>query len=151
MRRYVSKKLSQNVFCWFFTAVILIVALLSILVGYRDFQKEMGETSQNMSSYPLNKSRNQRQAYVEFDFGNGRKRIFTGDMSKEIYSIPSTLKAASRAGGFDFRIAAGKLEKVNGGEGEWEIYLNSQKTNKSIDQLTITGGDHYLFRLKSAK
>lgn len=138
-----SKKTKQtHLLCWLITGFAVILFLGIVLYANISFRKDLTYSmdSLNNPNIPL------QNAWIEFDFGNGKKRTFTGDFTGE-YPLSSVLKSAAEKGKFSIQFNNGRIEKVDNIKGSWKIYRNNEIASIALDKLTIKSGDKYLLKI----
>jgi len=138
--------------------LMLAALLLLILTGGIAFwssgiKKQSNDVSQSLTPKIIGK------AELTIDFGNGKKRVFEGDIV-ERETLVGVLIQASKAGNFSYKLDGGdnlaivSLWDISQGEKNftakagksWHWYLNDKKLNKSLNEIILKNGDKILIR-----
>lgn len=118
-------------------------AVIALIFSISSYYREYWDTSNYIAQIPIPQK---ETALMEFDFGEGRRRLFRGEIAKETYPLDAALRSAAENGNFTFQVKDGALVEIAGRRGDWSIYLNGEKISTAWDGLNITGGDKYTFR-----
>lgn len=136
---------------WLTVGITVLVALTILLYANNNFHQEFTETNEKMLDYAIPKKTKTGQALVEFDFGNGKKRAFKGEVDGGTYGFKYSLDLIAKVGKFTYKEKNGWIDHlagVGGASGIWNIYKNEKPADKSLHRLTVTGGDKYLLRFE---
>lgn len=90
------------------------------------------------------------KASLTIDFGNGKKRAFEGNIIENETPI-DVLNQAAKAGNFSYKLdEKSNLAAIdNFGSGKnksWRWYLNGEKINKSVNEISLKSGDKILIK-----
>lgn len=135
----------------FWGAVFFVVIGLII---YFDENKEFLSILTNRNGVPSFSAPNSELAWVEFDFGSGKKRLFEGEVDQHIYPLKAVLASIADDKNIPLEVQDGKIGKiadVKDENGSWNIYRNGQMVEEHIDRIIITGGDHYTVKYEEKK
>ena len=133
------KYFSQEHFCWIITIFFALVSFGLIWSANRGLNRE----SLSITAYQAGS----KEAWLEFDFGNGKKRMFVGSFENPI-PLSMVLSANSREIGLSYKTKGDKIERIDGKIGNWAIYRNNQIIKSPFSKLTVRGGDKYVLRLQ---
>lgn len=89
-------------------------------------------------------------ANLTIDFGNGVKRVFSGDIVIN-ENLLDVLTQSSVAGGFSYKLNKnGDLVSINtlisGRKKSWRWYLNGEKVDKKPSKITVKPNDNILIK-----
>ena len=139
----------KNFLFWTVLGIVYISSLTLISYANDSFDKEVTLLiSPSKASYAPPVHISEKRAWIEIDFGNGKKRMFESALGEENYSLETALASAARAGNFSFSAENGRINHIAhiDNPGAWRVYRNGNITQSSIKNLTITGGDRYTFK-----
>lgn len=148
------KKQKQNIVesrhAWTVVIFVSITAFILIIRAYNEFRADIGRTIDSARAVSSDGEK-QGLAWIEIDFGNGKKRLFEGDVSQRSYTLDIALYAAGQAGLFDFTVEQGKIAALadipNTRQKKWIIYRNGKPASEdALENLIIAEGDQYAFR-----
>lgn len=138
---------SGNTF-WVILGMVAVLALLVIFYSLNSFNADFLKNSESINALVIPKH---ERALIEINFGNGKKRVFAGDVKNEVYPLETALKSAAENGKFTFQIKNGfirRLAERGDSRNSWAIYKNDEKVAAHIGELTIARGDRYIFKLE---
>ena len=141
----------KNNTAWLIVGVAILIALVVLFYANSNFYQELIKTSEEMHNYAIPQKTKDHNAIVEFDFGNGKKRAFRGEVNGKIYGFKYSLDLIAKVGKFTYREKNGWIDNlagVGGAAGVWNVYRNGKPAEKSLPKLTVTGGDKYVLRFE---
>lgn len=121
-------------------AFLAVAALGMILYANRTFLEEHDRIVKELSTLEIPKS---KYAFIEIDFGNGKKRRFEGNLHNAVYEFPIVFKTVAEVGKFSYRLHDGGVEHINGINGPWKVYRNGVLATAPPHKLMIQAGDNY--------
>lgn len=134
---------------WITLGAVFAASLVLIAQSYNQFLAENRELADETAVSAL-RPRDEGYAWIELDFGGGRRRMFEGEVGSAAYSLESGLRAASAAGNFTYTVRKGVIKEIAGVQtsfnGIWRIYRNSALVQEMLDAMTLAQGDTYTFR-----
>lgn len=130
----------------YWLAVVAWVVFILLLVGYFYLSsiKEYSNTSKSFGSRLVSTQR-LSAGWVEIDYSNGRKRLFTGDFLQS-FPLAMVLEAAVKDGTIKLTMKKGVIESVDGVRGRWAIYHGKKSVGSKLNGLSIKGGDKYTIK-----
>lgn len=140
---------NNNYEYWIILFASFLGALFVIFYSNAVFNEELKKESQIIAEISI--VPRQKLAWVEFDFGDGKKRLFEGVVDSQKYNLKVALRAVADEGRFDYKVVDGNLRVlagVGGNSGKWMVYRNSKLADVPLDKLVIAAGDHYTFRFE---
>lgn len=141
----------NNNLSWLIIGVTVLIALAVLFYSNNNFYQEFINESKSLQNYVIPRSTKANQAFIELDFGNGKKRAFRGEVDGRTYDLKSSLELIAKEAQFTFRERSGRIEKladIGNASGVWKIYRNGEKINLPLQELMITGGDKYVLRFE---
>lgn len=131
---------------WAIIGLYVVLILLLVNHSYSRSIKEFEALSLYSAKNRLAGADKPRKAWVELDYGNGKKRLFLGEFDKK-YPFYTVLYAAAQKGTINFSTdKKGKIEKIDKVKSDWRIYHNGQYSGLVLDGMTIGGGDEYVIK-----
>lgn len=128
---------------WIVIGAVMAAVIIALIFSINSYYREYWDISDYIAQMPIPQK---EAALIEFDFGEDGRRLFRGEVAKEIYPLDAALRSAAENGNFTFQVKDGVLVEIAGMRGNWSIYRNGEKISTVWDGLNITGGDRYTFR-----
>ncbi len=94
------------------------------------------------------------RAWIELDFGDGRKRIFEGTVDHHQYLLKHSLEAAAGEARLKLAFRDGiliRIENTGNPAGVWSIYRNGKRITDPLVTLIIRRGNRYTFRFERSR
>lgn len=89
-----------------------------------------------------------RKVWVEFDFGDGKKRKFEGEVDDGSYSLQNILISVSKSAGVPIEFKKGSISAIDRISGTWHIYQAGALESRPPAKLIVQGGDTVSIRLE---
>ncbi len=122
--------------------VIFLITLASFWYLNLDFNREIKMLTESVSGEGVSP----RRAFIEIDFGNGTRRLFTSEVVGS-YPLHMTLThSIAKEGRLDIKLGENRIEKIGdfeAGVKKWRIYRNGKPVTENLQQLRVSGGDKY--------
>lgn len=145
MTQIINKRLS-----WLLVGIFFIAAVMILAYANNKFYQEFLADTEKTGNYVIPKRPVQQPALVEVDFGNGKKRLFSGELGNDPQELKSSLKDIAAIGRFSFKEKNGRITEVAGigSNGKWLVYQNGDKVDLALDNLNVWAGDKYTLRFE---
>lgn len=142
------KEIIEPRYAWVVVIAVSIAALALMIRSYNGFREEL--RSRTEFAQETRHKNQEGLAWIEVDFGGGKKRLFEGDVGRQTYTLDVALFAAAQAGNFTFGMEKGRLTELAGlpnKKENWIVYRNGERVRgAALDKLMIAHGDQYTFR-----
>jgi hypothetical protein len=127
---------------------ILIVTSALVTLGIAlNLNRELSHSEEEFIATPPTLQSSVKEAIIELDFNNGKKRMFAGELDT-VYPLMAALDSISKEGKFEYKVKDGKIEEIAGVRGKWRIYHNGNLPKSPVEELTIRAGDRYALKLE---
>ncbi len=94
------------------------------------------------------------RAWIEIDFGNGRRRVFEGDVGHHQYLVKPLLETVARERKLALAFKKGSVRHIGGVGtplGIWKIRWNDKDIDVPLETLMIKAGDRYTFTFEKSE
>ena len=85
-------------------------------------------------------------AWIEVDFGEGKRRLFEGEVGGETYALLPALLSVAESGEFRIKVSGGRITEIAGVPATWAVYRNEKTIGTNINLLILQAGDRYAIR-----
>lgn len=133
---------------WAILGAVIAISAAAIFYTAERLRRESLATMESMQALSISRNPAQNFAWVEIDFGNGKKRLFRGEVGREAYPLRATIESIAKDSDLPIKIHGGSITEIEGIAGVWNIYRNSEMLAAPLGSLQITGGERYVIRLK---
>ncbi len=128
-------------------AWLILIGAFLIVIGLISFaQKNLADELSLAETTAIPKD---PRAWIEIDFGNGKKREFEGDAVASPQTLFQSLSTISKDAKLSFTFRKNAIYEINGqrtSTGKWVIYKNGILTDLPLQELMVNRGDHYLIK-----
>lgn len=138
-----------NHLCWFIFIVVVLVVTSQVLTVYEITLNDIALQTQQITAASLPRKQNNGLAWVEFDFGNSRRRKFEVEVDGYQYPFVDILKGIEKEGRFRIEVVGEKeikVDEMRQYQGGWILSKNEQSVNEPLGALILSQGDWYKFR-----
>lgn len=128
-------------------AWLILIGAFLIVIGLISFaQKNLADELSIVETTAIPKD---PRAWVEIDFGNGKKREFEGDAVASPQTLFQSLLIIAKDAHLSITFRNNTIYGINGqnsGTNKWVIYKNGILTVLPPQELMINRGDHYVIK-----